>query len=352
MTTKTTETPLFVNLNYDNEVIRLAQNENPHGASPKVLEAIQNNIKSISLYPDVILTELKEKLAKKNNVTHDEIIVAPGSCSLIDQLIARLVKKGENIVIPKLSFIAYKLCAKVHNHECREAKMENYHVSLNNVLALTDEKTKLIFLANPNNPTGTFFSQSEITSFLEKISPKTIVVLDEAYNEYVTDKNFPASLNIYKEYKNVIILRSFSKIYGLAGLRIGYGIARKSFIDDFESNRIPFTVSSIANIAALTALDDDEHVQQSAKRNAKERDFLTNGLSCLGYKVVPSQSNFVFLYFETTEERNKVCEIFLENQILVRKMDAFGDDKALRISTGKSADNKKLVDCLSPVAVN
>ena len=347
MNTKTEETPLYVNLNYNNEVIRLAQNENPYGASPKVLEAIQKNIKSVSLYPDVILTELKEKLSIKNNVSPNEIIVAPGSCALIAQLISRLVKSDENVVISKLSFIAYKLCAKIYNRECREAEMENYHVSLKNILSLTDVKTKLIFIANPNNPTGTFFTKTELLSFLKEIPPTTYVVLDDAYNEYVTAQNFPDVLTLYRQYKNIIILHSFSKIYGLAGLRIGYGIMQKPIIDDFEANRVPFSVNSIANIAVLAALDDIEYLQKCASENAKEREFLINKLRMLEYNVIESQSNFIFLYFSTTEKRDNVYDVLFKNKIVVRKMDTFGDNKAFRISIGKPEENKKIVECLT-----
>jgi len=240
-----------------------------------------------------------------------------------------------------------KEIAKIYNRECREAEMENYHVSLKNILSLTDVKTKLIFIANPNNPTGTFFTKTELLSFLKEIPPTTYVVLDDAYNEYVTAQNFPDVLSIYKQYKNIIILHSFSKIYGLAGLRIGYGIMQKPIIDDFEANRVPFSVNSIANIAVLAALDDIEYLQKCASENAKEREFLINKLRMLEYNVIESQSNFIFLYFSTTEKRDNVYDVLFKNKIVVRKMDTFGDNKALRISIGKPEENKKIVECLT-----
>jgi len=344
---KDNKSPLYVNLAYESGVIRSAQNENPYGASPRVLDAILKNINCVSLYPDFILTELKDKLAKKNRVTSDEIIVSPGSCALIDQLISRMVKDNENIVIPKLTFIVYKLCAGIHNRECRQAAMQNYYISLNNIFNLCDRKTKLIFLANPNNPTGTIFTHSQIINFLNKIPEEIFVILDEAYNEYVSDKDFPNYIAILKQYKNVIILRSFSKIYGLAGLRIGYGIAQKPVIEDLEKNKVPFSVSTISNIAALAALEDKAYVHKCVIKNAQGRELLVNCLSALGYKILPSQGNFVFVYFPTTVERDKVHAILLKNKIIVRKLEPFGDSKSLRISIGKTHDNRKILDCLS-----
>lgn len=346
MNAETRENPLYVNLNYRKDIIRLAQNENPFGASPKVQEAILKNINHISLYPDVIHSDLKEKLALKNNVGPDEIIIAPGSCSIIDQLISRLVQPGENVVIAKLSFIAYRLCAQIYNRECREAEMENYSVSLNNILALTDEKTKLIFIANPNNPTGTYFNDTELHTFLDKIPSSTYVILDDAYNEYVNANDFPDVVSIYKQYKNVLVLRSFSKIYGLAGMRIGYGLLKKDLTTDFETYRIPFSVNSVANIAALAALNDTEFISVCAETNSREREFLCNNLSELGFNFVPTQSNFIFLYFSSVQERDRIYDLLYASSIIVRKMDSFGDNKALRISIGKPEANRLITDCL------
>lgn len=340
------ETPLYTNLAYKPDFIRLAQNENPYGASPRVIETITKNINCTSLYPDIFLFELKDKLAQLCRVAPANITIAPGSCALIDQLIFRMVGKDENIVIPKITFIAYKLCAGIHQVECRQADMVNFHISLDNILSLCDNKTRLIFLSNPNNPTGTIFSHDEIVRFIEKVPENTYIVLDEAYNEYVTDKNFPDSFSLFKQHKNIIILRSFSKIYGLAGLRIGYGIASESISEDLEKTRIPFSVSTIANMAALVALEDEGHVRACVEKNTAGRVLLIKGISELGYNVVPSQSNFIFIYFETKADRDSMHDKLLENKIIVRKMESFGDSRSLRISIGRENDNNKLIECL------
>ncbi|OIP00247.1 MAG: histidinol-phosphate transaminase [Bacteroidetes bacterium CG2_30_33_31] len=343
---KKKESPLYVNLAYESEMNRLAQNENPYGASNLAKEAVLENINKMSLYPDVILMELKEKLAKKHGVSPQEIIVSNGSGAIIDHLVNCMPHNGENMIVPELTFVAYKLCAAIYRKECRLVPMENYSINLHKIADNCDKKTHLVFLSNPNNPTGTIFSHDEIVEFLDRISSKTLVVLDEAYKEYVTDVSFPRSIELYNKYPNIIILHSFSKIYGLAGLRIGYGIARTSVIEELEKNRLPFMVGTLANIAALAALDDMEHVSESARKNAKGREILFQELSGMGYNVIPSQGNFLFISFATTEDRNKMYDTLLANKIVVRKMESFGDNRALRISLGRTAANIRMLDCL------
>ncbi len=343
---KETKAPLYANIAYASDVIRLAQNENPYGVSPKVIEAIHKNMNSVSLYPEVVLTELKNNLAELNQVSSELITVSAGSCSMIELLTFRLVKEGENIVIPEITFIAFKLCADIHQREYRLAKMENYAISLKNILAQCDNKTRLIFLANPNNPTGTIFTHNEIIEFLKQVPKETYVVLDEAYFEYVDNKDYPDYQTIIKQFDNVIILRSFSKIYGMAGLRVGYCIAKKSVVEDIDKNRIPFTITTLSNYAALEAIKDTDHVNFCVARNAEGRELLVNGLTKLGYNVIPSQSNFVYIYFSSSEERDVLYNKLFENKIIVRKMETFGDGNSLRISIGKTEENQKIMECL------
>ncbi len=343
---KKPEAPLYINLAYESLIKRHAQNENPLGPSPKAREAVLRNIHSLSLYPDVVLTELKEKLAAKHKVSPEEIIVSNGSGAIIDYLVKRMMSDGENMVLPEISFVAYKLCAAIYGREYRLAPMENYAISLENMVWRCNGKTRLIFLANPNNPTGTIFTHDEIAEFLNRVSPETIVVLDEAYYEYVDDPLYPDSIQLYRKHPNVVILHSFSKIYGLAGLRIGYGIAKKPIIEELEKNRLPFMVGSIANIAALAALDDQEHVRKSARMNAEGREYLLKGLTQLGYHVTPSQGNFLFISFPTTRERDQMHDTLFANKMIVRKMEAFGDDRSVRISLGKTDANIRLLECL------
>lgn len=341
-----TRTPLYVNLAYDGEMNRLAQNENPYGPSPLAVEAVRNNVHRISQYPDVVLTELKEKLADRHGVTPEEIVIANGSGAIIDYLTKTTLPNGTNMVVPEISFVAYKLCAAIYKRECRLAPMEDYAISLDRIAERCDEDTRLIFLANPNNPTGTIFTHDAIADFLAGISDQTLVVLDEAYLEYVDDPLYPDAIQLYRKHPNVIILHSFSKIYGLAGLRIGYGIARKPIIDRLEGNRLPFMVGTVANIAALAALDDEEYILHSARSNAEGRAYLYKELTALGYQVVPSQGNFLYVSFPDTAERDRMYDTLFAHKLVVRKMEAFGDSRSIRISLGRKEDNIRLAECL------
>lgn len=343
---KRKETTVYVNLPYTGEINRLAQNENPYGPSPAAIEAIKRNIHKASHYPEVVLTELKEKLAAKYGVTPEEIIVSNGSGSIIEYLVKRMLSHGENMVVPEITFVAYKLCAAIYQRECRLAPMADYAISLEQVARCCDEKTRLIFLANPNNPTGTIFPHPEIEKFLSGTPPRTIVVLDDAYQEYVDHPQYPNSILLYRKHPNVIILHSFSKIYGLAGLRIGFGIATHKVIEELEKHRLPFMVGTLSNIAALAALDDEEHIRESARRNAQDREFLYTGLTALGYHVIPSQGNFLYIPFPTTADRDQMHDKLFANNMVVRKMEAFGDNRSLRISLGRHDDNVRLLECL------
>lgn len=343
---KTPKVPFYVNLEYERQMNRLAQNENPYGPSPLALKAVLDNIDKISHYPDAILVELKEKIAKKFGITREEVIVSNGSGAIINYLMRKVVGENGNIVLPELTFVAYKLSATIYKKDFRLAPMQDYAISLHNIEKCCDENTKLIFLPNPNNPTGTIFNHDEIASFLERIPSTTLVVLDEAYKEYVDNKNYPDSGLLRAKHPNLIIFRSFSKIYGLAGLRVGYGIARKEIITELEGGRIPFTVGTLSNIAALAALDDDDYLNLSKERNSKARELLFNGLTRLGYKVIPSEANFLYVSFCTPEDRDKMHDRLMLNKMVVRKMDAFGDGCALRISVGTLEHIERIIACL------
>lgn len=333
-------------VNYTDKFIRLAQNENPYGASPKAISAIQENLNLVSIYPDVKQQELRQLLADKVKVDVSNIVVGAGSVSIIETMIKTFVSKDEHIVIPKISFTAYKVLAEIYGVNFRIAEMNNYRTDLSIISKLCDEKTKLVFLANPNNPTGTIFQHDELKQFLEKLNPTTIVVIDEAYFEYVNDPSFPDSLELLNKYSNVIILRSFSKIYGLAGLRIGYGIAHQNIINKIENQRTPFTINILATVAAIASLKDDDFIEYSIKNNDEQRSYLYAGLKNLGFNVLPSQANFLYLYFHNKIERDVIYDQLIDAGLQTRKMEPFGDEKALRISIGDERANHKIVACL------
>ncbi|MBI2280305.1 MAG: histidinol-phosphate transaminase [Bacteroidetes bacterium] len=334
-------------VNYTEKFIRLAQNENPYGTSPKAISAIQENLNLVSIYPDVKQHELRQLLADKSNVDVSNIVVGAGSVSIIETMIKTFVSKDEHIVIPKISFTAYKVLAEIYGVDFRIAEMNNYRTDLSIIGKLCDEKTKLVFLANPNNPTGTTFTHNELKHFLDQLNPTTLAVIDEAYFEYVNDPSFPDSLSLLNKYPNVIILRSFSKIYGLAGLRIGYGIAHQNIVNKIENQRTPFTINILATVAAMASLNDIDFITYSIENNEKQRNYLYSNLKNLGFNVLPSQANFLYLYFYTKLERDVIYDQLIDAGLQTRKMEPFGDEKALRISIGDENANLKIIACLS-----
>jgi histidinol-phosphate aminotransferase len=328
------------------EIIKLSQNENPFGASPKALKAIEDFYRSVFRYPDVFYNELKQKLSIKHNVSPENIIMSAGSVALMDMSIKSFVEFDQNVITSEKTFVAYELLAKINRRECRCAELVENTISLNSFLSLCDDKTRLMFIANPNNPTGTIIDHDDFKEFLDKVPSNVMVVSDEAYSEYVTDPTYPDSLQLQKTYKNLIIFHTFSKIYGLAGLRIGYAIAAPDVAQQLELCRTPFSVNSLASAAASAALDDTEYIQECISINEKERAFLYNELVNLGFKVTPSQGNFILVEFDKPDERDKIYTLLEGEGILVRKLEPFGIDLGLRISVGRPKDNQHLVKIL------
>ena len=338
--TMSAETEKFV------EIIKLSQNENPFGASPMALKAIEEFYSSVYRYPDVHYEELKNKLSKKHNVPPESIIMSAGSVALMDMSIKTFVEFDENVITSEKTFVAYVLLAKINRRECRCAKLVDNTISLDNIMSLRDDKTKLIFIANPNNPTGTIITHESFKKFLETMPSQVIVVIDEAYSEYVNDPSYPNSLDLQKEFKNLVIFHTFSKIYGLAGLRIGYAIAAPDVAQQLEQCRTPFSVNSLAAAAASAALDDTEYIEECVSINQKERAFLYNELVNIGFNVTPSQGNFILVEFNTNDEKDKIFTLLEGEGILVRKLEPFGIEMGLRISVGRPKDNQHLVKIL------
>ncbi|MFQ5825480.1 MAG: histidinol-phosphate transaminase [bacterium] len=330
-------------------IIKLSQNENPFGASPLALKAIKTNYHSIYRYPEVTHKALKSKLAEKYNILPDNVVVSAGSVELIDMAIKSFVGVDENIVIGEITFVAYGLSAKINRRLYRRAKLVDNTIDIGNVISLCDDKTKVVIIANPNNPTGTIISHNSLRKLLQTLPSNIFVVIDEAYAEYVTDPAYPDSFALQKTFPNLIIFRTFSKIYGLAGLRIGYAIAHPDVIKPLSQSRNPFSVNSLAAAAALAALDDTEYVKKCASINEKERAFLYKELRRMGFKVIPSHGNFIFVEFSKPEEKEKVYDQLKNAGVLVRKLGPFGTETGLRMSVGRPEENRHLVNSLKQV---
>lgn len=330
-------------------MIKLSQNENAFGASPLALKAISDSYRSVYRYPDVTHDALNDRLARKFNVPLDHIVVAAGAVAVVDLAIKAFVGFDENIVTAEKTFVAYKKLAGINRRECKSAPLSGNTISLDNLKSLCDGKTRVLFIANPNNPTGTIFSHAELSKFMNAMPRRIVVVLDEAYAEYVTDSAYPDSLQLQKEFENLVILRTFSKIYGLAGLRIGYGIAHPDVIKSLHNSRTQFSVNRLGSAAALAALDDTKFVEECAHINERERTILYKELKRMGFNVTPSQGNFLMVEFAETGEMDKIFETLKDAGITVRPLGPFGVEKGLRISVGRPEENKKLISCLKGV---
>jgi histidinol-phosphate aminotransferase len=330
-------------------VAKLASNENALGPSPRALAAAREAAASVSLYPDGSAFYLRNALAAKLGVEPREVFVGNGSNELIELLVRTFVLEGEEVLTSAQSFIAYKLAAQAHGRTLVEAPMKaRFHYDLDAIKKLLSRRTKLVFLANPDNPTGTWFTEQELLPFLDAVPKDTLVVLDEAYVEFVDAPGFQDALALRRKYPNLVVLRTFSKIYGLAGMRLGYGIARPDVVEYVDRVRAPFNVNLVAQAAGIAAVGDVEHVERSRNLVREERPFLAEGLKALGATVVPSQGNFVFADFPGRPGK-ELFEALLHEAVVVRPMGGYGFPTAQRITVGLRSENEKCLAALAKV---
>jgi histidinol-phosphate aminotransferase len=331
------------------DVAKLASNENALGPSRKAVEAAREACGKVHLYPDGSAFYLKNALAAKLGVTPAEVFVGNGSNELIELLVRTFVLDGEEVLTSAQSFIAYKLAANAHGRTLVEAPMKaRFHYDLDALKKLLGRKTKLVFLANPDNPTGTWFTEKDLIPFLDAAAKDTLVVLDEAYVEFVDAPGFQDSLALRKKYPNLVVLRTFSKIYGLAGMRLGYGLARPDLVEYIDRVRAPFNVNLVAQAAGAAALGDDAHVEKSRALVQAERPLLAEGLAALGATVVPSQGNFILADFPGRPGK-ALFEELLREGVVVRPMGGYGFPTAQRITVGLRRENEKCLAALRKV---
>jgi len=331
------------------DVAKLASNENPLGPSPRAAEAARAAVSQVNLYPDGSAFVLHRALAAHYQVTPEEVFIGNGSNELIELLVRTFVLDGEEVLASAQSFIAYKLAANAHGRTLTEAPMKaRFHYDLDALKKLLGRKTKIVFLANPDNPTGTWFSEKELLPFLDAAPKDTLVVLDEAYAEYVDAPGYQDSLALRRKYPSLVVLRTFSKIYGLAGLRVGYGLARPDLVEYLDRVRAPFNVNHVAQAAAAAALGDAEHVARSRALVLEQRPALSAGLTELGATVVPSQGNFVMADFPTRPAR-QLFEDVLREGVIMRPMHGYGFPSAQRITVGLPRENEKCLAALKKV---
>jgi histidinol-phosphate aminotransferase len=326
------------------EIIKLASNENPLGPSPKAIKALREAVGSAQLYPDGGGFLLRNALAAKLGCARENIILGNGSNEIIEFVGHAFLRPGDNVITFQHAFIAYKLIAALFDARTIEIPTPDFHCDLNAILSAVTSKTKVIFLANPNNPTGTFLPADKIDNFIARVPENVVTVLDEAYFEFLDDP--PDSLRHVREGRNVIVLRTFSKIHGLASLRVGYGIARAEIIDVLQKTRQPFNVNGLAQIAALAALEDNDYLAKTKQIIDTGRAFLEKEFAAMKLRFVPSAGNFVFVYVGNGPA---IFKQMLARKIIVRPLVGYGLPEWLRITVGTMEQNTKCIEALKQV---
>ena len=297
--------------------IKLASNENPLGPSPLALDAMREKLAQLHLYPDGDCFYLKRGLTAKLNVTPEQLIFGNGSNEIIELAIRTFMRPGDEAVMARQAFVVYKLIVQAVGGISQEVPLRNFTHDLEVIGAAISARTRIVFLANPNNPTGTIFRKAAWENFLKQIRSDVLIIVDEAYFEYVEAADYPNSLDYHQQSKALLTLRTFSKLYGLAGLRIGYGIADKEIISLMHRVRQPFNVNAPAQWGALAALDDREHVRRSLENNRQGLKYLTAEFARLGIEYVSSHANFILLQVRKGEA---VFNRLLAQGIIVRPM--------------------------------
>jgi histidinol-phosphate aminotransferase len=327
--------------------IKLASNENPIGPSPKALEAIMDALRNLHRYPDGNNYHLKKRLAEKLKVSFDEIVVGNGSNEIIELLVRTFLSEGDEVIMPEPSFLMYEIMVQAGGGRPVKVALKERVLDLEGMAEGISPRTRMIFVNNPNNPTGTIVSRDEFEAFLQRVPPDVIVVMDEAYIEFVRDGTCPTGLEYLNDEKTVVTLRTFSKTYGLAGLRIGYGVMKGGLADLMHRVRQPFNTNLLAQVGALAALDDDAFLDKTVSTVHKGLDFLYGEMENLGLRYFPTQTNFFLIDLE--RDAKSVFENMLRRGVIVRPMMAYGYPNYIRISVGLPEENQRFVEALKQV---
>jgi histidinol-phosphate aminotransferase len=323
------------------DAIKLASNENPLPPSDRVQSAIRASLATLNRYPDGTAFYLRQALAKKHGVSAEQVILGNGSNELIELLTRTFLKPGDEAVVPHPSFVVYPMIVQASGGIRVMVMLKDYRLDLEAMARAMTPITKLVFIANPNNPTATIVTADEVEHFMARVPERTIVVFDEAYLEFAQGPDFPDTLNYVKQGRKVLVLRTFSKANSLAGLRVGYGIADADAIALMNRIRQPFNVNSVAQVAALAALDDDAHVLECVRMIEAGRHYLYDEFKALGLKYVPSRANFILV--DVGRSAADIYQKLLHDGVIVRPMTAFGMESTLRITVGTPAENRRLI---------
>jgi histidinol-phosphate aminotransferase len=324
--------------------IKLASNEAPFGPSPRAVQAMQAILGECNFYPDNDARELRDELAKRHGVKPEQVVVTAGSTALLGIIARTLLSPGLNAVISKRSFIVYPIATKAAGGELIEVETKNDGYDLNALAAAINDKTRIIFLANPNNPTGTLVTADDLDRFLDKVPDNVITILDEAYFDFAQHfatarrVNYSHALDYVRQGREVVVLRTFSKAHGLAGLRVGYGIGPTELMSYFARMRTTFSVSGVAQAAAMAALEDEAHTLRALENNAAQAERLLSGIAALGYQPVPTWANFI--YCDIGEEVGAFAKRMQSEGVIIRPLGPWGIPTAFRVTIGTPEQNE------------
>lgn len=325
--------------------IKLASNENPLGPSPKAVAAMSSAMARLHRYPDGSGYYLRQKISEKFGLPFEGIILGNGSNEVIEFAVRALVQPGDEVVLPDPSFLLYKIVTQSVGGKAVAVALRDLSIDLDATLAAVTPRTRIVFLTNPNNPTGRLMRRGEFDSFLQKLPPEILVVLDEAYIEFARDQDTPRGFDyIDLQGPHVLILRTFSKAYGLAGLRIGYGVAAPFIVDILNRVHQPFNTGSLSQVAAMAALEDDDFVRATQEAVWTGLDTLYQGIERLGLNYVPTQANFFLI--EVPFDAKVVFEHMLRQGVIIRPMSAYGMPRTIRVNAGTPEENERFIGTL------
>lgn len=328
-------------------IVKLASNENPLGPSPKVIAAISQAVPELTRYPDGNGFVLKQALAQKFAVEPAQVTLGNGSNDILELVAKAWLAPGLNAVFSQHAFAVYPIATMAVGAECREIPANNYGHDLPAILAAIDANTRVVFIANPNNPTGTWFDQQALADFLAQVPEHVIVVLDEAYIEYAEPGELPDGMDFLAKHANLIVSRTFSKAYGLAALRIGYAISSPMIADVLNRIRQPFNVNSLGLVAAVAALEDDEYLQESRASNKQGLQQLSTAFDRLGLSYIESRGNFIAVDF--ARDAAPINQALLEQGVIVRPVAGYAMPTFLRVSVGTEQENARFIEVLEQV---
>ena len=331
------------------KVTKLASNENPYGASPKALEAAKKALESLNIYPDASSYDLKKALSLKHGLDDDMFVFGTGSDGLIELLCKTFIEPGDESVVPYPSFSLYETNVLASNGTPVMVPLnENYTMDLEAMKNAVTDKTKIVWLCNPNNPTGAIYSADEQENFIKSLRDDILIVIDEAYYEYALDNStYPDSEKLLKEHKNIIILRTFSKIYGLASLRVGYGMADKSITNAMNKIRAPFNVNSMAQAAATAAISDDDFRKETLKKNEENKLYLYEEFDKLSLPYIKSSTNFIMV--DTKRDSKEMYTELLKKGYIVKGGHVLGMEGFLRVTIGTKKECTGFIKALKEI---